>query len=350
MNLAAKRLSLPLMTVTHSVDYVRNSFDFLRVWEVRWSERTKRYIKDHCFTLETETGQRAARDWGHEKRVRLMREDASKTLRSGHQLKIENNSVTSIEQANKHGRKHAIKELAGTGPLVRERPDFTKDARSIRAYVQAFLALHDSKIMEPGLSAGEVNDSLLVSCVTGEPLDGTLLRAAQIGNDAVHHYGNRYHIETQNEVIRREKEMGLVALRSTSENIRESVDKVVKRATSIVTAEVAASGTKEEIYKEFAKLQPYLSRRQQEKVPSLTPTQLKSYSKRTLLKILIGLRKSAFPRRPEAKEALEKDARESQEGLGTSVESRRETLRLIQYSGRGCNAMNDAKFNERTCL
>lgn len=212
--------------------------------------------------------------------------------------------------------------------------------------MQASLKLEHSKIFEPGLSEGEVNDAVLVSCITGKPLDGALLRAPHTGMKCITHHGKRYYIDTQHEVIRHEKDMGLVSLRSTSDDITEDIDRLVKLSTSIVTKEVEASGTKNELYEQFTKLHPYLSRGQKKKVPQLAPSQLK----KTLVKILVGLRKQAFLRKPEAKVNLEKEARESEEGLGTSVASRRETLELVQFSGNGCESMKDIKFNERTVL
>lgn len=345
MHLATKRLSLPLFTVTHSVSYVRNTFDFLRDWEVRWSDRTKQIIRDQCFTIQSETGVNIACDLGHEKAVRLEREYTGKQFRRGHQLKIEQGSVMGIHQATQ-GKRHAMCDLSGKGPAITPRPDWTKDARSVRAFVQALLLLEDSKIFEQGLSEGETDDSVLISCTTGDPLDGTLLKLPAVSDECIKHYGTRYYIDSQHEVIRHDKDMGLISVRGTSENIKSDIDRLVKRSTSIVNAEVGDSGTKAEIYKEFEKLEPYLSREQKKKVPQLTSNQLNSYAKKTLVKILVTLRKQAFLRRPEAKVNLEKAARESEQGLGTSQARRRETLEHIHFSGNGCVAMQNIKFNE----
>lgn len=96
------------------MSYVRNSFDFLRDWNAGWSPRTKQYARDFCFTAESETGKRIARDYTHEKNVRLLREGATgKTSRSGHQLKIEHGAVLGIQEANQNDKRHAMSNLSG---------------------------------------------------------------------------------------------------------------------------------------------------------------------------------------------------------------------------------------------
>jgi hypothetical protein len=82
----------------------------------------------------------------------------------------------------------------------------------------------------------------------------------------------------------------------------------------------------------------------------LTPTQLNSYAKKTLVGILVRLREQCFQRRPEAKVELEKAARDSEEGPGTSLESRRETLQHVHFSGQGCDVFQDVEFNTLTEL
>lgn len=63
-----------------------------------------------------------------------------------------------------------------------------------------------------------------------------------------------------------------------SDNVKESVERLVKRSTLIVAKEVEASGTKSEIYKEFEKLE------QKDKIPRLTPSRMNSYyAKKTLV-------------------------------------------------------------------
>ena len=347
--ISAKKLTLPILVTTNSVDYVRNSFDHLRDWHVRWPALAKKLVRDFCFTVKNETGVDIEEDLAFEKYVRLIREETGKVFPKGNQLKAEHASVTSVSGVNDDGRKHAIRSLRGEEPAIKQLNDFTKDPRAVRAFVGATLLLEDSKIFEPGRSVGEDEEddiTILRSVSTGDPLDGALLKVPLIADKCITDYGTRYHIDTQHEVVRRKKDMGLVPIRGTSDNVKESIDKVVKLATSIVEKDVLASGIKEDIYNEFMKLEPYLSRRQKDKIPRLTSSRLKSTSKKSLAKVLVGLRKQCFPRRPEAKDNLEKAARESEGGLGTSAASRQETLDHVHFSGRGCDAMNDATFNE----
>jgi hypothetical protein len=191
----------------------------------------------------------------------------------------------------------------------------------------------------------------LRSPVSYKPLDGNLLRAPIISDERVKHYGVRYHIKTQHEVVRHEKDIGFDLIHGSCQKIEEAVDLVVKRATSDDPAELQKQAhTKADLYSQFDGIRPHLSRRQKEMIPDLSDKQLKSYSKKALVTVLVRLRKAIYRRKPEVKLELEQAARASMGAAKTSKETRQATLQHVHYSGHGCSAFQKAEFQALTEL
>jgi hypothetical protein len=342
------RLSLPLFCDTHATCYVRICCDMLRNWKV-WSDLERRLIRDRCFTVESESGQRIGVDYSHEKYVNLIREKTGKVHRRGHEAKIEHAAVARVGHANDGDIKHAMSNLQEGGGkcyIAMDRSTvFTNSKEAVKAFAHVTVLLEETKVFEVGLSAAETDDKRLVSAKNSQPLNSDVLMPRSIGESRYDKYAERYYISTQNQVIRHEKDMGLKAIDGSCKKVKESMEIRLKRAVSLEEKELLASGTKEELYAEFAKLEPYLSRLQKEKVPKLTPTALKSTNKRIIVTALISLRKPAFLRNPDAKKALEEMVREASEGSGTSRESREAELERKFYTFGDCPAKSDVAFN-----
>ena len=187
--------------------------------------------------------------------------------------------------------------------------------------------------------------SRLRSLVTGEPLDARQLDSRQIGNKEITQYGNRFYIETQNKVVRKEKVVDMKAIPTTSYEVKENMEKLRVRRASTDAKLVNESGTKEELYAEFSIMEPHLlSRRQKDKVPRLTATQLKNTSKKSITKLLVGVRTSLFRRTPESKAILEATVKEEAGSSKTTRATREVQLSHEYYAQKECPARLEPIF------
>ena len=177
-----------------------------------------------------------------------------------------------------------------------------------------------------GLSNGEEDDKTLTSAIDGKPLDSRQLDAQLIGDKKVKKYGTQYYIESENEVERKEKDIDMAKILASSQKVAEKIDQLRVRRTSIDSEDVQQNGSKEELYNEFAIIEPHLSHGQKQKIPSLNMSQLNGTNKKVLANILVRLRKELFQRKPELLENLKELVRVEVGDSSTSYERRKKTL------------------------
>jgi hypothetical protein len=309
-------------------------------------------VKDRLYVLQSEQGKWIEHDLVQEKHVRIVRENTGHEYRRGHQIKVEEAASAGISQANKQHTKHAIKRL-GTEQGARlettkTHRDWTQDKRAVKAFANTFLLLVNGKFFMKGLSNGEEDDTTLTSAIDGQPLDARQLDARLIGDEKVKMYGARYYIDSENVVERKEKDVGMAKISASSQKVSDKIDRLRLRRTSTDSAEVQKNGSKEELYKEFAVIEPHLSRGQKRKIPNLNTSQLNGTSKKVLANILVGLRKQLFQRKPELLENLKESVRVEVGDSSTSYERRTRILEHEYYAQRLCPPRSELMFNQRT--
>ena len=352
--LAGVRLSQPIQAVTHGIIYTRMGFDLLRDASVCWSEMEKFIVKDRLFVVKSEKGDWIEMDYCQEKHVRQIRDYTGHVARRGHEVKIEEAAAAGISQATNQHTKHAIKKLGHEQDSKLETtktfPDFTQHPRAVKAFARTFLLLVQGRFFMKGLSNNETNDTTLTSMADGKPLDSRQLDCCLIGEGKVGKYGTRFYIEREHEVVRKNKDIDMDRIPSSSQIVSDKIERVRLRRTSLDVNEVEKNGTKEELYAEFATMEPHLSRRQRQKIPKLTPAQLKGTNKKVLTKILVGLQDPLFKRKPEIRTILTDTARKEVGDSSTSIERRRKTLDHEVYSQSRCSARDEAMFNAITAF
>lgn len=134
------------------------------------------------------------------------------------------------------------------------------------------------------------------------------------------------------------------AIPTKSQKVKDNMEKLRIRRTSTDAKLVFESGTKEELYAEFSVMEPHLSRRQKDKLPRLTQTQVKNTSKKSITKLLTGLRTSLFQRNPGSKVILEDTVKEAAGDSKTTRAKREALLSHEFYAQKYCPARLEPVF------
>lgn len=333
------RLSLPTLACTFSTDYVRLACDLLRNWEL-YSDAEKAILIKRLFTVLSENGINMSLDFTHEKYNFSNRQPTGKRNTPGTLARVEHSCLNRIDHINKGNVTQTSSRLRdGHYTMI------TSNERLITidpvAFAHIRLQLFTSKIFcSEEKPVREPDDTKLYSPISGQPLPGVLLKSDSKGCERVKNYVLRFYINTQNQVHRSEKDMGLHAIETTTQKIAEAEKKRVTRATSRSSADLNKSGIKQEIFEELQKLCLYLLPQDQGSIPK----SVHSTSKAVMVGTLVRLRRKAFSQNPGLEKRLEEEAKSSSD-LVTSRALREEELDSQKFfSFAECPALNDPRF------
>jgi hypothetical protein len=207
-----------------------------------------------------------------------------------------------------------------------------------KVFAMVTCMLNESNVFDSPVNEPDTGN--LYSPRDGKEMNARILCIRSIGGNKTDKYATKFYIETQNQVTRSENYMDIPAIVSTPKKINKSLEKRVKRATSTSKEEIEKLGSKAEIFAEFEKIKPYLTRTKAAGIPRSAG----AVSKTVMCGLLADFRLSAFQRRPGLVLELEASAKEGFVTPQTSYEEREAELSDIFYTFECCAAMDCEEF------
>jgi len=217
-------LSMVLFTVTHAVKYVRICAEFLRWWATP-PDAEKILFQNFIYTRISLHGCSKWADRCMEWSVEHVRGVVRKHQQQGQEVLMKT-TLARIEDIIKkqRGAKDLHKQdTSSSNTLWNNR---TKELSNV--YVKTYLLCKKLNLYGPGpvniAAAGDSmlpetsnNASNLLQMPTGENLNVEMLKCVSIGKACAKAYFRKFYIDSQNEVLRTENEMGLDVIHGTAQ-------------------------------------------------------------------------------------------------------------------------------------
>lgn len=321
---AAMRYLIILEMITHSTNYIRTNFYFLRWWHC--ASTCQKKIFDHfLWTRWSPNGSVQPSDEQTEKVIGDGRNITGKTVRPGQEAKIyaEFPQIPDKVAANARARPNRMyKTLWDDGGTI---PYHERDYELGEVFVTSYNELDRLNIFGEGEvnvvhlqgrgdesdSGDEDNDSdsenserernrrNRLRAPSGDVLSAELTSGGSIGETLRNRYGVFWEIERFKEVTRNEQVIKLPLLAPRAGGISEDKQVLLTKFTSIIPDELEGLKTKitvKEILSELEELSPYYA--DIIEIPKYT----KTTRKKILIGILCGLRLTYFAEFPESKQ------------------------------------------------
>mmetsp|Transcript_22908 Transcript_22908/g.66124 ORF Transcript_22908/g.66124 Transcript_22908/m.66124 type:complete len:1094 (+) Transcript_22908:166-3447(+) len=318
------KLAMPILAATHCTNYFRILTDFLRRLMVM-SKLERKLTEAKGFTGKTVNGSFYALDQIQEKAVGTIRKKCGgKVWGPGMTSKMEFAALfgPAYERA---GDQNVLEQLVSGGFERGHNPPIGDHDYEVFAKVTG--ALEGSEILVPGSAIkvkGRTYDdpNQYLSPINGQPLLGELMRFNTTNRPKCDNYFLRYHIRTQREAYRSEKEMGIPITVSTSVGIAEAIKKKVTRATTLSVSTLKSTGTCRELFEELHKLERFLG---EDQIPvNISPNSRKQVICQSIVRLRKRLTKDQL-------KVLKEEASRT-EDMVTTVEQRSQTVEDKYYA------------------
>ena len=279
------KLAMPILAATHCTNYFRILTDHLRRLMVM-SKLERKLTEAKGFTGKTVNGTFIALDQIQEKAVGSMRKKCGgKVWKRGMEARIEFAALFGPAY-RRAGDENAMEQLVSGGFERGHNPPIGD--HDYEVYAKVTLALEKSDILVPGsaikVKGITVDDpNRYLSPINGKPLLGELMRFNTTNRPKCENYFLRFHVRSQHEGYRSEKDMGIPMTVSTSVGIAEAIKKKVTRATTKSASTLKLTGTCRELFAELQKLERFLGADQ---IPvNLSPSSRKDLLCQTIVRL-----------------------------------------------------------------
>ena len=305
---ACMRLSLPLLAVENATNYILIFTELLKHWET-CSVAEKDLMKKYGFVLETPNGIFVGVDYGHEKYVRLVRDETGKVKRRGLESKIEHAALcrpgkqaTQGIKSKKQYKGRDLKHCNGEG--------LTKVLLVLES-IGAWSEDSSTKTREPD------TDAVYSMQKFGEMLPRELLHTDSIGTELVSQYVKKF--TCTREPVTERTGTGLFKRDYSADGANDLLKKSVSLATSLNKRTLMSEGTTDQLKAEILRLQPHVSEGFPNNVDRIG-------TKPKIAETLLSLRKKAFETNIVLLAQFETDAKERALGGKSTADNRREEL------------------------